>query len=159
VRFPIDQLTRHVLICPTHIRSLQQGVIQLSGVPEYDVPSVAGEGQTTSSWINPFGAGCSNPAIGNSDASEMEEQAPHISDPCAINASCDECQETSSKTRVTRPCSPGAASAPSSHFPGQPDVPALLAQLDGLGQHGVEEAEFPTRKRQLLARMYPASGK
>jgi uncharacterized membrane protein YdbT with pleckstrin-like domain len=35
-----------------------------------------------------------------------------------------------------------------------PDVPALIAQLDGLRQHGVlSEAEFQAKKAQLLAKM------
>jgi uncharacterized membrane protein YdbT with pleckstrin-like domain len=38
--------------------------------------------------------------------------------------------------------------------PATPDLPTLLAQLDGLRQHGVlTEAEFQAKKAQLLAKM------
>jgi uncharacterized membrane protein YdbT with pleckstrin-like domain len=47
---------------------------------------------------------------------------------------------------------PYAGAAPSA--PPAPDVPALIAQLDGLRQHGVlTEAEFQAKKAQLLAKM------
>jgi hypothetical protein len=48
-----------------------------------------------------------------------------------------------------RPAAPAQPATPASA-----DVPALLAQLDGLRQHGVlTEAEFQAKKAQLLARM------
>ena len=44
--------------------------------------------------------------------------------------------------------------APSAPAQPRPDVPALIAQLDGLRQHGLlTEAEFQAKKSQLLAKM------
>ena len=52
------------------------------------------------------------------------------------------------KQKLETPSYPAAPAAPA------PDVPALLAQLDGLRQHGVlTEAEFQAKKAQLLAKM------
>ena len=55
------------------------------------------------------------------------------------------------KQKLETPVYPTAPAAPAAPVP---DVPALLAQLDGLRQHGVlTEAEFQAKKAQLLAKM------
>jgi hypothetical protein len=44
--------------------------------------------------------------------------------------------------------------APSAPVQPRPDVPALIAQLDTLRQHGLlTEAEFQAKKAQLLSKM------
>jgi uncharacterized membrane protein YdbT with pleckstrin-like domain len=56
------------------------------------------------------------------------------------------------KNKLDTPAMPAAPTAPAA--PPTPDVPTLLAQLDGLRQHGVlTEAEFQAKKAQLLAKM------
>ena len=52
------------------------------------------------------------------------------------------------KNKLDTPAYAAPSAAPA------PDVPALIAQLDGLRQHGVlTEAEFQTKKAQLLSKM------
>jgi uncharacterized membrane protein YdbT with pleckstrin-like domain len=145
--FPAASLTRDVLIWSNRKFVItSRRVIQLSGVLNKDVTDSSLEKVNDVKLDQSFWGRLLN--YGDVEiltASEIGvNKFTTIADPVRFKTAM-----LNAKNKLETPFY--AASAPSAPAP---DVPALLAQLDGLRQHGVlTEGEFQTKKAQLLAKM------
>ncbi len=144
--FPIASLTRDWLIWSNRkFVVTDRRVIQLSGVLNKDVTDSSLDKVNDVKLDQTFWGRMLN--YGDVElltASDLGvNKFPTIGDPVRFKNAM-----VNAKQKLETPAYPAAAAAP------VPDVPALLAQLDGLRQHGVlTEAEFQAKKAQLLAKM------
>ncbi len=147
--FPLASLTRDWLIWSSRKFVItSRRVIQLSGVLNKDVTDSSLEMVNDVKLDQSFWGRLLN--YGDVEiltASELGvNKFTTLGDPVRFKTAM-----LNAKNKLDTP-QPAAAAAPP--VPPVPDVPALLAQLDGLRQHGVlTEAEFQAKKAQLLAKM------
>jgi len=146
--FPLASLTRDVLTWSNRKFVItSRRVIQLSGVFNKDVTDSSLEKVNDVKLDQSFWGRLLN--YGDVEiltASELGvNKFTTIADPVRFKTAM-----LNAKNKLETPNygAPAASAAPA------PDVPALIAQLDGLRQHGVlTEAEFQAKKAQLLAKM------
>lgn len=146
--FPLASLTRDVLIWSNRKFVITtRRVIQLSGVLNKDVTDSSLEKVNDVKLDQSFWGRLLN--YGDVEiltASDIGvNKFTTIADPVRFKTAM-----LNAKNKLETPIY--AASGPAA--PPAPDVPALIAQLDGLRQHGLlTEAEFQAKKAQLLAKM------
>jgi uncharacterized membrane protein YdbT with pleckstrin-like domain len=144
--FPLASLTRDVLLWSNRKFVItNRRVIQLSGVFNKDVTDSSLEKVNDVKLDQSFWGRLLN--YGDVEiltASELGvNKFTTIADPVRFKTAM-----LNAKNKLETPVYAAPSAAPA------PDVPALIAQLDGLRQHGLlTEAEFQTKKAQLLAKM------
>jgi uncharacterized membrane protein YdbT with pleckstrin-like domain len=144
--FPLASLTRDVLIWSNRKFVItSRRVIQLSGVFNKDVTDSSLEMVNDVKLDQSFWGRMLN--FGDVEiltASDLGvNKFSTIADPVRFKTAM-----LNAKNKLDTPAYAAPSAAPA------PDVPALIAQLDGLRQHGLlTEAEFQSKKAQLLAKM------
>jgi uncharacterized membrane protein YdbT with pleckstrin-like domain len=144
--FPLASLTRDVLLWSSRKFVItNRRVIQLSGVFNKDVTDSSLEKVNDVKLDQSFWGRLLN--YGDVEiltASELGvNKFTTIADPVRFKTAM-----LNAKNKLETPVYAAPSAAPA------PDVPALIAQLDGLRQHGLlTEAEFQAKKAQLLAKM------
>ena len=144
--FPLASLTRDVLIWSNRKYVVtNRRVIQLTGVLNKDVTDSSLEKVNDVKLDQSFWGRLLN--YGDVEILTASEIGVNkfntISDPVRFKTAM-----LNAKNKLETP----VYAAPAT--PATPDVPALLAQLDGLRQHGVlTEAEFQAKKAQLLSKI------
>jgi uncharacterized membrane protein YdbT with pleckstrin-like domain len=144
--FPLASLTRDVLVWSNRKFVItSRRVIQVSGVFSKDVTDSSLEKVNDVKLDQTFWGRMLN--YGDVEiltASELGvNKFTTIADPVRFKTAM-----LNAKNKLEPVYATGPAAQPA------PDVPALIAQLDGLRQHGVlSEAEFQAKKAQLLAKM------
>jgi len=144
--FPLASLTRDVLIWSNRKFVItSRRVIQLSGVFNKDVTDSSLEMVNDVKLDQSFWGRMLN--FGDVEiltASDLGvNKFTTIADPVRFKTAM-----LNAKNKLDTPAFAAPSAAPA------PDVPALIAQLDGLRQHGLlTDAEFQSKKAQLLAKM------
>ena len=144
--FPLASLTRDVLIWSNRKYVItNRRVIQLAGVLNKDVTDSSLDKVNDVKLDQTFWGRLLN--YGDVEILTASDLGVNlfktISDPVRFKTAM-----LNAKSQLETPVYPPAPAQPA------PDVPALIAQLDGLRQHGVlTEAEFQAKKAQLLAKM------
>jgi len=144
--FPLASLTRDVLIWSNRKFVItSRRVIQLSGVFNKDVTDSSLEMVNDVKLDQSFWGRMLN--FGDVEiltASDLGvNKFSTIADPVRFKTAM-----LNAKNKLDTPAYAAPSAAPA------PDVPALIAQLDGLRQHGLlTDAEFQSKKAQLLAKM------
>ena len=144
--FPIASLTRDVLIWSNRKYIItSRRVIQLAGVFNKDVTDSSLEKVNDVKLDQSFWGRLLN--FGDVEiltASDLGvNKFTTIANPVGFKTAM-----LNAKNKLETPVFAAPSAAPA------PDVPALIAQLDGLRQHGLlTEAEFQAKKAQLLAKM------
>jgi len=143
--FPLASLTRDLLVWSNRKYVItNRRVIQLAGVMRKDVTDSSLEKVNDVKLDQSFWGRMLN--YGDVEILTASDLGVNlfktIADPVRFKTAM-----LNAKNQLETPVYPAAA-------PPTPDVPALIAQLDGLRQHGLlTDAEFQAKKAQLLAKM------